>query len=149
MNGYLTESFSGFLNLNRFCLLYTSFNYFSVYYNQVRDVHPPLFYGLVHFVSSIAYGHFSKYIICSINIVLFILLCIEIRKILKLLNKKYLSIPAILLYGLNIGTISTVIFLRMYQMLVFFTLVSLKLHIEDVYKRQLELYPLDKYSRLF
>ena len=114
------------------------FNYFSVYYNQVRDVHPPLFYGLVHFVSSIAYGHFSKYIIFSINIVFFILSCIEIRKILKLLNKKYLSIPAILLYGLNIGTISTVIFLRMYQMLVFFTLVSLKLHIEII-KNDLEI----------
>ena len=35
------------------------FNYFSVYYNQARDVHPPLFYFLVHFISSLFYGIFS------------------------------------------------------------------------------------------
>lgn len=36
------------------------FNYFSVYYNQSRDVHPPLFYALVHLFSSIAYGIFRS-----------------------------------------------------------------------------------------
>lgn len=37
------------------------------------------------------------------------------------------------LYGLSIGTISTVIFLRMYQMLTFFVIVSLKLHLKIIY----------------
>ena len=45
------------------------FNYISVYYNQVLDVHPPLFYMLVHTVSSIFNDTFSKYIIFSINLV--------------------------------------------------------------------------------
>ena len=44
------------------------FNYFSVYYNQAKDVHPPLFYFLVHFISTLFYGSFSKYIIFFIRI---------------------------------------------------------------------------------
>lgn len=68
------------------------FNYISVYYNQVQDVHPPLFYMLVHTVSSIFNNTFSKYIIFSINIVFFIGTCIFIWKTLKLLRKKNRSI---------------------------------------------------------
>lgn len=107
-------------------------NYASVYYNQARDVHPPLFYIIVHLASSIAYGTFSKHIIFTINLIFFILTCIQIRKILNLLDKKTITIQAIILYGLSIGAISTVIFLRMYQMLVFFVLTSLKIHIEII-----------------
>lgn len=43
-------------------------SYWSVYYNQARDVHPPLFYMLVHLVSSVCLNHFSKYIIFVINL---------------------------------------------------------------------------------
>lgn len=108
------------------------FNFFSVYYNQSRDVHPPLFYFVVHVVSSICFGTFSKYIIFAINLIFFILACFVLRKILILLNRKYLTIPLIILYGLSIGAISIVMFLRMYQMLVFFTLLSLYLHIKII-----------------
>lgn len=68
------------------------FNYISVYYNQIQDVHPPLFYMLIHTVSSIFNNTFSKYIIFSINIVFFIGTCIFIWKILNLLRKKSGSI---------------------------------------------------------
>jgi len=60
------------------------FNYISPYYNQTRDVHPPLFYFLVHLVSSFALGSFSKYIIFSINLVFMLLTCLILRKIIKL-----------------------------------------------------------------
>lgn len=95
------------------------FNYFSTIYNQARDVHPPLFYILVHFVSSIYLGHFSKYIIFSINLIFFILTCIFICKIFKLYNKEKWGIVALILYG-GIGAISCVMFQRMYMMLSFF-----------------------------
>ena len=108
------------------------FNYFYVYYNQLRDVHPPLFYFLVHLVSTIFFGTFSKYIIFIINLIFLILTLIILRKILNLLNKKYLTIPLIILYGLSIGAASTVVFLRMYQMLVFFILASLYIHIKII-----------------
>lgn len=64
------------------------FNYLSVYYNQVQDVHPPLFYVLVHTVSSIFNNTFSKYMIFFINIPFFIGTCILIWKIMNLIRKK-------------------------------------------------------------
>ena len=64
------------------------FNYASVYYNQIQDVHPPLFYMIVHTISSIFNNTFSKYIIFSINIVFFIGTCILIWKILNLIRKE-------------------------------------------------------------
>ena len=64
------------------------FNYWSVYYNQSRDVHPPLFYMLVHLVSSICLNTFTKYIIFAINLIFYIASCFVLRKILNYLTKK-------------------------------------------------------------
>lgn len=103
------------------------FNYFSVYYNQARDVHPPLFYFLVHFVSTFFYKEFSKYIIFIINILFFIGTLIMIKKILSLLKQDKLTIPTIILYGCSTGAISTVMFQRMYMLLTFFCVTYLYL----------------------
>ena len=111
---------------------YDVFNYFSVYYNQARDVHPPLFYFLVHFVSTIFYGTFSKYIIFSINLLFFIGTLLVINKIMKSLNKEKLGIPTMILYGGSIGCISTVVFQRMYMMLTFFSILYLYLTIKFI-----------------
>ncbi len=121
------------------------FNYFSVYYNQSRDVHPPLFYALVHLFSSIAYGIFSKYIIFAINLIFFLLTCYTIRKIFILFNKKWLGLIAILLYGLSMGAASTVIFLRMYSMITFFSLEYLFLNLR-ILKNNLQISKSDKWK---
>ena len=101
------------------------FNYFSVYYNQARDVHPPLFYFLVHFISTFFYNNFSKYIIFIINLFFFIGTLISIKKILFTLNRQNLTIPTMILYGASMGAISTVMFQRMYMMLTFFSILYL------------------------
>ena len=101
------------------------FNYFSVYYNQSRDVHPPLFYFLVHFTSTLFYNQFSKYIIFALNLLFFIGTLITIKKIMDKLNHKELTIPTMILYGASMGAISTVMFQRMYMMLTFFSLLYL------------------------
>ena len=124
------------------------FNYLSVYYNQVRDVHPPLFYMLVHLVSSIAYGVFSKYIIFAINLVFMLLTCYTIRKIFILFDKKYLGLIAILFYGLSMGAASTAVFLRMYAMLSFFCLMYLYLNLR-ILKNNLETTKKDKWKLCF
>ena len=121
------------------------FNYFSVYYNQSRDVHPPLFYGLVHLVSSFALGTFSKYIVFIINLAFFILTCYYIRKIFILFNKKWLGILAILLYGLSMGAASTVIFLRMYSMITFFSIAYLYLNLR-ILKNNFDIRRSDKWK---
>lgn len=101
------------------------FNYFSVYYNQSRDVHPPLFYFLVHFTSTLFYNQFSKYIIFALNLLFFIGTLITIKKIMDKLNHKELTIPTMILYGASMGAISTVMFQRMYMMLTFFSVLYL------------------------
>lgn len=105
------------------------FNYASVYYNQLRDVHPPLFYMLVHTVSSVFNNTFSKYIIFFVSIPFFIGTCYFIRKILVLIDRRDISLIAVALYAFSMGAISTVMFQRMYVMLSFFTVVYLYLHL--------------------
>ena len=101
------------------------FNYFSVYQNQARDVHPPFFYYLVHLTSTLFYNNFTKYIIFSINLVFFIGVLLIIKKIDESLNHKELVIPTMILYGASIGCISTVMFQRMYMMVTFFSILYL------------------------
>lgn len=105
------------------------FNYASVYYNQIQDVHPPLFYMLVHTVSSIFNNTFSKYIIFGVSLPFFIGVCILIWKILNTIGRKSISILAVILYGLSVGAISTMMFQRMYMMLTFFSLAYLYINI--------------------
>ena len=120
-------------------------NYFSVYYNQSRDVHPPLFYMLVHLVSSIAYGIFSKYIIFSINLLFFVLSFVVIKKIFEMFNKKWLGLIALVLYGLSMGAASTVIFLRMYMMITFFGIAYLYVNLK-ILKNNLEITKKEKWQ---
>lgn len=105
-------------------------NYASVYYNQSRDVHPPLFYSLVHLICSFFVGTFSKYTIFGLNLVFMIATCFVIRNILKLYKKEHLVVPAVLLYGLSTGAISTVVFLRMYSMLTFFAMMYFYINVK-------------------
>ena len=101
------------------------FNYFSVYQNQARDVHPPFFYYLVHLTSTLFYNNFTKYIIFSLNLIFFIGVLLIIKKIVEALNHKELVIPSMILYGASIGCISTVMFQRMYMMVTFFSILYL------------------------
>mgnify|MGYP004598274875 FL=1 len=109
-------------------------NYGMVYYNQSRDIHPPLFYFLVHTVSIFFIGHFSKYIIFSINLIFMILSLWTIKNIFEKLDKKHLIVPALILYGFSMGAISTVIFQRMYSMLNFFVLMFISANIDIIKK---------------
>ncbi len=101
------------------------FNYFSVYQNQARDVHPPLFYYLVHFISTFFYNNFTKYIIFTLNLIFFVGTLFVIKKIMESLNHKELVIPTVILYGASMGCISTVMFQRMYMMVTFFSILYL------------------------
>ncbi len=110
-------------------------NFKALYVNQAYDNHPPVFYTLVHFSSILFSGEFNKYVVFVVNIIAFILSCFVVKNILKLLNKEHLTFGALILYGLSMGTISMVIFQRMYMLLTFFILLyfylTLKLYKND------------------
>ena len=105
------------------------FNYISVYYNQLKDVHPPLFYMLVHTLSSIFNNTFSKYIIFFVSLPFFLATCYFLRKIFIVIDRKEIALIGVGLYAFSMGAISTMMFQRMYMMLTFFTTVYLYIHL--------------------
>lgn len=100
-----------------------SFNLKAIYFNQLKDTHPPFFYTLVHFSSLIFGGQFTKYSVFVVNIIAFILSCFVIKKILEILDKENLIFATLIFYGLSMGTISMVIYQRMYTVLTLFILL--------------------------
>lgn len=126
VKNYVTLTKSNILNLK------------AIYQNQAYDNHPSFFYTMVHFAFLFFGGNFTKYNVFVVNIIGFILSCIIIRKLLKLLNKDNLSIPILILYGLSMGTISMVIFQRMYMLLTMFVLAYFYLTLK-IYKNNFEI----------
>ena len=113
-------------------------NFKALYMNQAYDNHPPVFYTFVHFSSIIFGGKFNIYTVFVVNIIAFIFTCIVLSKILKLLNKENLIYSVLILYGLCMGTISIVIFQRMYMLLTFFTILYFYLNLK-IYKNDFKL----------
>lgn len=102
-----------------------AFSYASVYNNQENDVHPPCYYMLLHTVCSLFPGRFSKWFGLTVNLLFFcgsILLLYKISgMILGEMNTVRLIPP--LLYGLSMGAVSTLIYIRMYMLLTFWSLL--------------------------
>ena len=110
-------------------------NFAAIYMNQAYDNHPPFFYLLVHFSSMLFAGKFSVYTAFVVNIIAFAASCIVLKKTLKLLGKENLTIGALIFYGLSMGTISMVIYQRMYMLLNLFVMLyfyySVKIYKND------------------
>lgn len=122
------------------------FNYASVYYNQRGDVHPPLFYSLLHTICSFAPGVFTKWFGLGLNMVIGSLSLL----VLYFMVKKHMGgiVPAIIIstsYVVSCGFITTALYIRMYMLLTLFTLLYISIHLDmaaagfDVLKRKLVL----------
>ena len=101
-----------------------AFHFGFVTRNLEQDVHPPLYYWIFHAVSSFFPGSDSKWIGLGINAVLFLLttgvlcaLCTE------LYGSTEVAAAAAGLYGLSVLGLSTVMMIRMYMLLTFFTVL--------------------------
>lgn len=93
-----------------------------VYFNQAMDVHPPLFYMLVHLVSIFFFGVFSKYIIFIINVSIFGVILYFLKKIFDYLEIKNFWLWA-LVFGVSLGSTTLVIFQRMYALMSMFMVI--------------------------
>lgn len=93
------------------------FAYDSVLHNQRLDVHPPLYYLLLHTVCSFFPDSYSRWYAFSIN-----LLCLIGTQIFLFLTARKLSrsdavsLLVCLLYGAGTGGLSTFLFLRQYAL---------------------------------
>lgn len=98
------------------------FSYDSVIYNQIADVHPPLFYLLLHTISSLFPSVFSKWFGIGLNCIFYVFIYFIIIRITFLITKNnYLSYLAAVFWGLSIAALSSVVFIRMYVLLTLFS----------------------------
>lgn len=112
-----------------------TFNYASVYYNQRGDVHPPFFYLLLHTVCSVFQGSFSKWYALGIN---FVFLMGTLFLLYRTAERHFGGMPVALsaagVYGLTTGILTTAMYLRMYSILTFMTLLFFYVHLEAAEK---------------
>lgn len=140
------------------------FRYDVVWQMQSWDVHPPLYYFLFHTICSLFPGVFSKWLGIAVNLIAYaasyILLAYtayttvrcgglaeqgaacgascgaergaEERRVEK---AEILSFLTCLFWGFSGAVISGAMFIRMYQLLTFFVLLCLSLHLRAVFKQ--------------
>lgn len=101
-----------------------AFDYASVYQNQVRDVHPPLFYMILHTISSIFQHNFSKWIGLGLNLVLFACTLVVYWLLMKkLMIDREIAWCGVILYAFHTLAISTILMIRMYMLLTLLTVL--------------------------
>lgn len=107
------------------------FQYALVKLVQSWDVHPPVYYWILHTICSLFTGQFSKWFGLSINLAAFgismILLYILALQVTKHDDK--LSFLICFFYGFTPAVMSSVVFIRMYALLTVFVLLCAVLHI--------------------
>lgn len=114
------------------------FSYGSVIYNQTHDSHPPLFYMVLHTVSSFFPGTFSKWYGLIPNVFYFVVTIIFLYKIGALFTKnKWFPFMALLLFGFNIAAVNTVTYIRMYMLMTMWTTIFAYFHLKTILKKKI------------
>lgn len=95
-----------------------AFAFGSVYYNQVRDVHPPLYYWLVNIAYSLVPGSVSKWVGLGLNFPIYMLgLVIMYALGNRLFGDRRISALCTMMYGMSAIGLSSAIMIRMYVLL--------------------------------
>lgn len=116
------------------------FDYKSVWFNQSVDVHPPLYYSIIHSISSIFKGIFSKWIGLGINISAMIGVYWLLYKISVSTGGGYKGgLFSSILYGSSYWYYSDLLFIRMYALTAFLSILLLYLHIQFYQKNKMNL----------
>ena len=111
--------------------------YDIVYYNQTQDVHPPLYYFLLHTASALSFGNFTKWTGIILNILIFIGISFTLYVIGKKVFKSTIwAIVLVAIYGVSTGAIFSTIFIRMYELLILFVLLYL-IKVIDILKKNI------------
>ncbi len=107
------------------------FQYALVKQVQSWDVHPPVYYWILHTICSLFPGRFSKWFGLIINLAAFgismFLLYILALQVTK--HDEKLSFLICFFYGFTPAVMSSVVFIRMYALLTVFVLLCAILHI--------------------
>ena len=111
----------------------TKFDYKQTYINQTQDVHPPLYYFIIHTISSLFPYQFSKWFGIAPNIAFFLYTQVFIFLTANYIFKsKYKAILPCIIYGFSRGSIYTVEYIRMYAMLASILTIAVYLSIQTL-----------------
>lgn len=93
------------------------FDYMNAWLNESINVHPPLYYFLVHTLCSLVPGKIAEWSLMVINMIFTLLTLIVGYKLVKLFTDSSLVLAsALLAFSLSAGILDLVAFLRMYCM---------------------------------
>lgn len=107
------------------------FRYGLVKTMQSFDVHPPLYYMILHTICSLFPGVFSKWFGLGLNLGLFVV-CYWLLAYLSyhvFHKKKEMALITCLLFGFQVGVLSGITFIRMYMLLTMWCLLAMIWHI--------------------
>ena len=117
------------------------FSYDSVYYNQVHDYHPPLYYYILHTICSFFPGSFSLWYGFVINIFALVGTVLFLYKfVCEATKNSSLALITCVFYGISIGSLNTFIFIRMYALLTMIAIILLYIHARIYYTQSLKKY---------
>lgn len=106
-----------------------AFQYGSVWYNQAQDVHPPLYYALVHTVSSFFPGQFSFWYAEVVNLAAYAVTLVALFLLARrFLQDRWSALAVLVLYGFGLAGIENAVYLRMYMVMAMWSVLSLYLH---------------------
>ena len=100
------------------------FDFGSVYYNQTRDVHPPLYYWLLNAVCSLTPDCFSLWSGLVLDLLLYLVTALLLYfLVLTLFGSRLNAAATTVLYGLCAVGLSTMLMVRMYVLMTALTVL--------------------------
>lgn len=115
-----------------------AFEYGMVRLMQTYDVHPPMYYFVLHTVCSLTPNVFSKWQGLTVNIMFYVASLFMVLLLSELLTRgnKVVSLFSLILYGFSPAIFSGVAFIRMYMMLTFLCMLGLYIHLKAIKKQE-------------
>lgn len=112
------------------------FNYANTWENQAKDVHPPFYYLLIHTVSSIFKGSFSKWYGIGVNLFWMVLILIFLYRLIKnITGNTIATVGALIAYASSVVFFDTMLLIRMYAQFTFFVVLLMYVFEKNWYKK--------------
>jgi len=109
----------------------TPFSLKAPYNNQINDVHPPLYYMLLHIACSIFRNSYSKWIGIGLNFIFLLLADVCIYEICLEYSRNWkISLLAVAVWSLSAAGLNTVLLIRMYMLQTLEILLLILIHIK-------------------
>ena len=116
-------------------------DYSIPYHNQENDVHPPVYYFVIHTVSALFHGEVSKWIGILPNMFFCLLTTVLLYLVAaRLFPNRVLALLVAAMWAWSVGAMTTAVFIRMYALLTCIATALVLVHLkalEDVRRGKL------------